>query len=84
MESSAILFWVTDDGPGIAGAEVERVFERFYRGQSNRHAVPGSGLGLSVVREIARAHGGDAFVVSEPGKGARFLIKLPLAKEDLP
>jgi two-component system, OmpR family, phosphate regulon sensor histidine kinase PhoR len=49
----------------------------------NRHAVPGSGVGLAVVREIARAHGGDATVTSEPGKGARFVIRLPLAKEEI-
>jgi signal transduction histidine kinase len=75
---------VLDDGPGIAPAEAERVFERFYRGQLNRHAVPGSGIGLSVVREIARAHGGDTFVESSPGKGARFIIDLPLYTEELP
>lgn len=75
-------FWVIDDGPGIANGEEERVFEKFYRGQANRHAVPGSGVGLSVVREIARAHGGDATAASEAGKGARFLITLPLTKEE--
>jgi len=78
-----VVFWVSDDGPGISAAEAERVFERFYRGQVNRHAVPGSGVGLAVVREIARAHGGDATVTSEPGKGARFVIRLPLAKEEI-
>jgi two-component system sensor histidine kinase KdpD len=81
-EQSEVAFWVTDDGPGITNAEAERVFERFYRGGANRHAVPGSGIGLSVVREIARAHGGDAAVASEPGRGSRFVITLPLAKEE--
>ncbi len=75
-------FWVIDDGPGIRNGEEERVFEKFYRGQANRHAVPGSGVGLSVVREIARAHGGDATVASEAGKGSRFVITLPLTKEE--
>ncbi|HEY1241949.1 MAG TPA: ATP-binding protein, partial [Bryobacteraceae bacterium] len=84
VENSHLRFWVLDDGPGIAPAEAERVFERFYRGQLNRHAVPGSGIGLSVVREIARAHGGDTFVESSPGKGARFIIDLPLYTEELP
>jgi two-component system sensor histidine kinase KdpD len=79
---SDVQFWVSDDGPGITAPEAERVFERFYRGRSHRHAVPGSGIGLSVVREIARAHGGDAFVESSPGKGSRFIIKLPLATEE--
>jgi two-component system sensor histidine kinase KdpD len=80
---SDVQFWVSDDGPGITAPEVERVFERFYRGRSHRYAVPGSGIGLSVVREIARAHGGDAFVESSPGKGSRFIIKLPLTTEEL-
>ena len=79
---SDVQFWVSDDGPGITAPEAERVFERFYRGRSHRNAVPGSGIGLSVVREIARAHGGDAFVESSPGKGSRFIIKLPLATEE--
>ena len=80
---SDVQFWVSDDGPGITASETERVFERFYRGRSHRNAVPGSGIGLSVVREIARAHGGDAFVESSPGKGSRFIIKLPLTTEEL-
>jgi signal transduction histidine kinase len=75
-------FWVIDDGPGIATGEEEHIFEKFYRGQANRDAVPGSGVGLSVVREIARAHGGDASVASESGKGSRFVITLPLAREE--
>jgi len=75
-------FWVIDDGPGIPTGEEEHIFEKFYRGQANRDAVPGSGVGLSVVREIARAHGGDASVASEAGKGSRFVITLPLASEE--
>jgi len=78
-----IRFWVMDDGPGISRSEADRIFERFYRGRLNRHAVPGFGIGLSVVREIARAHGGEASVESAPGKGSRFVIKLPLIKEEI-
>ena len=84
VANSHLRFWVLDDGPGITPPEAGRIFERFYRGQVNRHAVPGSGIGLSVVREIARAHGGDAFVESAAGKGSRFIIDLPLDKEELP
>ncbi|HLK50173.1 MAG TPA: ATP-binding protein [Bryobacteraceae bacterium] len=83
LGGSEVRFWVRDDGPGISAAEADRVFERFYRGRLNRHAVPGSGIGLSVVREIARAHGGDAFVESIPGEGSRFIIKVPLATDEL-
>jgi two-component system sensor histidine kinase KdpD len=73
-----IVFWVADEGTGIRGPDTERVFERFYRASSNRHGVPGSGLGLAVVREIARAHGGDAVVAAKAEKGARFEMILPI------
>ena len=83
MHKSDLSFWVMDEGRGISRGETERIFERFYRGRLNAQAVPGSGIGLSVVREIARAHGGDASVASEPGKGARFIITLPLSKVEV-
>jgi two-component system sensor histidine kinase KdpD len=83
LGSSDVRFWVRDDGPGISAAEADRVFERFYRGRLNRPAVTGYGIGLSVVRQIARAHGGDAFVESIPGRGSRFIIRLPLTKDAL-
>jgi two-component system, OmpR family, sensor histidine kinase BaeS len=67
---------VSDDGPGIPGEELPHVFERFWRGSAGRLAS-GSGIGLAVVAELARAHGGRAEVTSEPGHGARFTILLP-------
>jgi two-component system sensor histidine kinase KdpD len=71
--------WVADDGPGVASSEMDRVFERFYRGDSARHTVPGSGLGLSVVRDIARAHGGDAVAVRSP-QGSLFRLVIPISE----
>jgi two-component system OmpR family sensor kinase len=68
---------VTDDGPGIAAAELAEIFERFERG-SSQQARPGFGLGLPLVREIARAHGGRIEAASEPGKGATFSVWLPI------
>ncbi|CAL9449915.1 Adaptive-response sensory-kinase SasA [Nocardiopsis dassonvillei] len=68
---------VLDRGPGIDPAESERVFERFYRATSAR-GLPGSGLGLSMVREIARAHGGDVFARNREGGGAAIGFTLPL------
>jgi len=67
---------VGDDGPGIAEADLERVFDRFYRSPGNQD-VPGSGLGLAIVRQIAEAHGGRAWAENDPGGGARVSIELP-------
>jgi heavy metal sensor kinase len=74
---------VADTGVGIAAAELERVFEPFYRvrGGAARDG-PGAGLGLALAREIARAHGGDVEVESEPGVGSRFAMRLPRARAD--
>ncbi|MET0135559.1 MAG: HAMP domain-containing sensor histidine kinase [Kibdelosporangium sp.] len=59
---------VLDHGPGIPPAEATRVFDRFYRTSAAR-GLPGSGLGLAVVRSIAQAHGGDVFAEPRPGGG---------------
>ena len=70
---------VRDRGIGIATNEHEKIFEKFYRcGDPLVHNVKGSGLGLSLVRHIARAHGGDVLVESAPDKGSKFTIALPL------
>jgi PAS domain S-box-containing protein len=65
---------VTDDGPGIARAEQERIFRPFY---STKLAAGGTGLGLSISYQIVRRHGGDLRVYSEPGQGSRFVVDLP-------
>jgi signal transduction histidine kinase len=71
---------VRDHGIGIPVHEQEKIFEKFYRcGDPLVHNVKGSGLGLSLVRHIARAHGGDVLVESHPQKGSKFTIALPLA-----
>jgi signal transduction histidine kinase len=71
---------VRDRGIGIPVNEQEKIFEKFYRcGDPLVHNVKGSGLGLSLVRHIVRAHGGDVLVESVPDKGSKFTIALPLA-----
>lgn len=67
---------VQDQGPGIAGDELTRVFDRFYRREAFG-AVPGSGLGLSLVRSIVRAHGGEISVRSDLGVGSEFALSFP-------
>lgn len=71
---------VDDAGPGIAPEERDRVFERFYRGAASgrRGDTSGSGLGLALVAEHLRAHGGAARIVENPSGGARVLVTLPV------
>ena len=72
--------WVEDEGEGIPMHERERVWNSFYR--LDRHAsssVAGSGIGLYVVRELARQHGGDAWVEDAAHRGAKIVIELPIA-----
>jgi signal transduction histidine kinase len=77
--NGSIKLEVQDHGIGIPADEQEKIFEKFYRcGDPLVHNVKGSGLGLSLVRHIARAHGGDVQVESAPEKGSKFTIALPL------
>lgn len=69
---------VSDTGPGIDDTDLPHVFDRFWRGPS-AHGQTGSGIGLAVVAELARAHGGRAEASSQPGRGASFRVLLPLA-----
>ena len=79
-EGSAVHLSVADDGPGVPVEDRERVFEAFFRAATERQRDDGSGLGLAIVREIVRAHGGDAAVEEGPGgRGARFRARLPAA-----
>ncbi|GIF20028.1 two-component system sensor histidine kinase BaeS [Actinoplanes tereljensis] len=69
---------VTDQGPGIAAADLPLVFERFWRAEKSRNRqTGGSGLGLAITRKLAEAHGGTVAVTSPPGEGATFTLHLP-------
>jgi signal transduction histidine kinase len=74
-----LQLWVRDQGPGIAPADQERLFGRFARGAEGRRRSEGAGLGLSIVRAIAEAHGGTIAVESDLGRGATFTITVPVA-----
>jgi two-component system sensor histidine kinase BaeS len=67
---------VADTGPGIAPGDVERVFDRLWRGSADRDGA-GSGIGLAVVRELVVAHGGTVSAASDGRSGATFVIRLP-------
>ena len=70
---------VIDRGIGIMRREQSKIFEKFYRtGDPLVHNTKGSGLGLSLVRHVTRAHGGEVEVESTPGKGSKFTLSLPL------
>jgi signal transduction histidine kinase len=75
-EPGAVTLMVTDSGPGVPVAEREAVWRRLYRGDASR-SQRGLGLGLTLVRAVAEAHGGSAAVGDAPGGGARFQLRLP-------
>jgi signal transduction histidine kinase len=80
--NGSVKLEVQDRGIGIAPAEQEKIFEKFYRcGDPLVHNTKGSGLGLSLVRHIAQAHGGNVSVESAPQKGSKFIIALPITPQ---
>ena len=77
---SRLLVRVRDEGIGIPSGEQRAIFDKFVRGSAAKSAgFIGTGIGLSMVRHIIRAHGGDVQVTSEPGAGSTFTMDLPLA-----
>ncbi len=80
-EPGAVALAVEDCGDGIPADDLPRVFEPFYRAESARRlGRAGVGLGLAVARRIAATHGGTITVESEPGRGSRFVVRLPQAQ----
>jgi len=75
VREGRVWLWVSDTGRGIEPGDLSTIFERFQRG--GRRRGEGAGLGLPIVRSIARAHGGDVEVNSELGKGSQFLLNIP-------
>jgi signal transduction histidine kinase len=73
-----ITIRVLDEGPGIPEEEFEHAFEPFFRGESSRsRETGGTGLGLGIARNIARAHGGDLVLKNRPGGGLEAILTLP-------
>ncbi len=74
---------VEDTGPGIPEDELDKIFEKFYRGRNTAGLkAPGNGLGLAIAKEIATLHGGDIRVTSTVGQGSRFTFLLPVVEPD--
>ena len=79
-EGDRLIVRVVDRGPGIPPAQLERVFEPFYRAGTARGGRRGSGLGLAIARGFIEANGGSLHVESLPGQGATFVFELPLER----
>jgi len=79
VEGDAVCLEVQDNGPGIRKEERTKVFEKFYRSQRPEHAdIEGSGIGLTLVDHVARAHGGEVKIENAPGGGTSVTLRLPL------
>ena len=71
---------VADNGDGIPPEDMDKVFDKFYRGSQNRHKPGGVGLGLAICKSIIDNHGGKIWVESKPGQGSVFYFTLPIAR----
>jgi two-component system sensor histidine kinase KdpD len=77
-DEGSIAVHITDRGVGIAISEQALVFEKFYRGRTQLHRRPGTGMGLAISRAIVEAHRGTIRVSSAPGQGSTFTVELPV------
>lgn len=79
-DGASLVIRIRDEGPGIPDAELERVFEPFYRLESSRNRdTGGSGLGLSIARDVIQAHGGSLILQNLPVRGLEAIVRLPRA-----
>jgi PAS domain S-box-containing protein len=83
LDDDWVQIWVKDDGLGIPLAEQEHVFEKYTRLKGKEH-VSGLGVGLAFCRLAVTGHGGKIWIESEPGKGSKFILTLPVAREISP
>jgi two-component system sensor histidine kinase KdpD len=82
-EGDEVVVSIEDHGPGISEPEQHQIFEKFYRGKEHRERIPGTGMGLTIAREIVRAHQGRIWVESQPGKGSKFSFSVRRAPRGL-
>lgn len=80
VKNDRLITSVADRGAGIDDLERSLIFDKFYRGQSQRYRVQGTGMGLAIVKAIVEAHGGRISVTSQLGQGSVFSFGLPVAK----
>lgn len=85
QEDNRAVLTVSDTGVGISKSDLPHIFERFYRVQNTRgRTYEGTGIGLSLVMELVKLHGGDIGVKSTQGEGTAFTVKIPMGKSHLP
>ena len=79
VDAEGLRLVVRDHGPGLAASEIDRLFDRFYRGAAARQSTSGSGMGLAITRGLLTPEGGRVWADNAPGGGARFSIVVPSA-----
>lgn len=84
LQDDSIIIAVSDHGIGIGKKDSEKIFEKFYRSPiPDGRKIPGSGIGLTLVKEIIEAHGGTIKVESKIGKGSTFILTFPISKDNI-
>jgi two-component system sensor histidine kinase KdpD len=83
QRENLVAISIADRGAGIEPLEQDLIFDKFYRGQSQRYRVSGTGMGLAICRAIVEAHQGAISVISQPGHGSVFTFTLPAAESSL-
>jgi two-component system, OmpR family, phosphate regulon sensor histidine kinase PhoR len=82
QDHGSIDLAVKDEGSGIPEAERQKIFEKFFRGSSATvKKIRGSGIGLSITKQVAEMHGGEICLQSEPGQGSTFILRIPIRDE---
>jgi signal transduction histidine kinase len=85
QDDAVVELSVADTGSGIASQELPRIFDRFHRAANPQaRTQEGSGIGLSLVRDLVRLHGGTIGVASELGRGSTFTVRIPVGRDHLP
>jgi two-component system sensor histidine kinase KdpD len=79
LEDQSLVVSVLNEGEPLSESEQSRIFDKFYRGQNVRRQVAGTGMGLSVARDILRAHGGEVYLADSNHSGTEFVLAIPLA-----
>lgn len=79
IAGNSIQITFTDDGPGISEENINRIFDPFF---TTKEVGKGTGLGLSICHGIVQTHGGHIYAKSEPGKGATFVVEMPIVSDN--